>query len=442
MTINQKRASVERKLAGTMMLRSRNGNTAAPAQDSNDISVPVKRQAVNTNDDVRDQPKRKRVALSDLSNAVSNNLLIDSSKKSADKEQQQKRRGAAKTLEVKVDETQSPSEEQSHMSNKKRFSKLREPLSDVNVSDESVVLIEDNVAEEMEVECPEYDFDAECAGDPYAVSMYAFDIFKYYVSREPKFRVGDYLKVQPQLTKEMRAVLADWMVEVQECFELNHETLYMAMKLTDLYLDRVPNVGRDDLQLIASTALFVAAKFDERSPPLIDDFMFICEDSFTREALIRMEHKMLKVIRFDLGCPLSYRFLRRYARVCKTDMGTLTLARYILETSLMFYEFVPVSDSLMGAACFLMAIRMKKLGDWNPVLVKYTGYRLGEVEPLMWRLNHMMVMRPKVYDRLVTAYNKYRHEVFFRSAAVPLLDDVFPTSEPVGPPPHLGFSSF
>ncbi|VDM38057.1 unnamed protein product [Toxocara canis] len=465
-----------------MMLRSRNGNTAAPAQDSNDISVPVKRQAVNTNDDVRDQPKRKRVALSDLSNAsslsplqyvrvsagffveesmvaVSNNLLIDSSKKSADKEQQQKRRGAAKTLEVKVDETQSPSEEQSHMSNKKRFSKLREPLSDVNVSDESVVLIEDNVAEEMEVECPEYDFDAECAGDPYAVSMYAFDIFKYYVSREvkfitdlylsaylrhfrPKFRVGDYLKVQPQLTKEMRAVLADWMVEVQECFELNHETLYMAMKLTDLYLDRVPNVGRDDLQLIASTALFVAAKFDERSPPLIDDFMFICEDSFTREALIRMEHKMLKVIRFDLGCPLSYRFLRRYARVCKTDMGTLTLARYILETSLMFYEFVPVSDSLMGAACFLMAIRMKKLGDWNPVLVKYTGYRLGEVEPLMWRLNHMMVMRPKVYDRLVTAYNKYRHEVFFRSAAVPLLDDVFPTSEPVGPPPHLGFSSF
>uniref|UniRef100_A0A914RWA1 G2/mitotic-specific cyclin-B3 n=1 Tax=Parascaris equorum TaxID=6256 RepID=A0A914RWA1_PAREQ len=136
-----------------------------------------------------------------------------------------------------------------------------------------------------------------------------------------KFRVGDYLKKQPQITKEMRAVLADWMVEVQENFELNHETLYLAVKLTDLYLDK------------------------ERSPPLIDDFMYICEDSFTREALIGMEQKILKA-------------------VCKMDMGTLTLARYILETSLMFYEFVPVSESLMAAACFLMALRMKGLGDW------------------------------------------------------------------------------
>lgn len=53
-----------------------------------------------------------------------------------------------------------------------------------------------------------------------------------------------------------------------------------------------------------------------------------------------------------------------HIKVCKMDMGTLTLARYILETSLMFYEFVPVSESLMAAACFLMALRMKSLGDW------------------------------------------------------------------------------
>lgn len=79
-----------------------------------------------------------------------------------------------------------------------------------------------------------------------------------------KFRVGDYLKKQPQITKEMRAVLADWMVEVQENFELNHETLYLAVKLTDLYLDKVLNIGRDDLQLIASTAIFIASKFDVR----------------------------------------------------------------------------------------------------------------------------------------------------------------------------------
>ncbi len=45
-------------------------------------------------------------------------------------------------------------------------------------------------------------------------------------------------------------------------------------------------------------------------------------------------------------------------------MSTLTLARYILETSLLFYDYVTVSDSLLAAACYLLAIRMKMLSDW------------------------------------------------------------------------------
>uniref|UniRef100_F1KUH3 G2/mitotic-specific cyclin-B3 n=1 Tax=Ascaris suum TaxID=6253 RepID=F1KUH3_ASCSU len=429
-----------------MMLRSRQGSIAVPQNDTKtragETAMPVKRHAVNVETDAKDQPKRRRAGLSDLSNAISSNLLIDSGKKICDKDQQPKRRGAMKVLEAKEKEMLPPNAEQHEMPNKRRLSKLRDPPSETTVDDDSVMVLDDAAAAavvEAEDPCPEYDFDAETASDPFAISMYAFDIFKYYVSREGKFRVGDYLKKQPQITKEMRAVLADWMVEVQENFELNHETLYLAVKLTDLYLDKVLNIGRDDLQLIASTAIFIASKFDERSPPLIDDFMYICEDSFTREALIGMEQKMLKAVGFDLGSPLSYRFLRRYARVCKMDMGTLTLARYILETSLMFYEFVPVSESLMAAACFLMALRMKSLGDWSTILTKYSGYKSDDVEPLMWRLNHMMVMRPKIYDRLATAYNKYSHEVFFHSAAVPLLDDIFPASEPVGPPPQLSF---
>ena len=37
----------------------------------------------------------------------------------------------------------------------------------------------------------------------------------------------------------MRSILVDWLVEVQESFELNHETLYTAVKLMDLYLSKV-----------------------------------------------------------------------------------------------------------------------------------------------------------------------------------------------------------
>lgn len=117
------------------------------------------------------------------------------------------------------------------------------------------------------------------------------------------------------LTKWMRQLLIDWMVEVQESFELNHETLYLGVKLVDMYLSRV-TVGKETLQLVGAAAMFVASKYDERIPPMVADFLYICDGAYSRKELLRMEINLLKVCDFDLGIPLSYRFLRRYARVC------------------------------------------------------------------------------------------------------------------------------
>ena len=69
---------------------------------------------------------------------------------------------------------------------------------------------------------------------------------------------------------------------------------------------------------------------DERLPPLVDDFLYVCDDAYTREKLLRMERKVLAVVGFDLGYPLSYRFLRRYGRVCKEN-NSLTLFKAIYD---------------------------------------------------------------------------------------------------------------
>ncbi len=78
---------------------------------------------------------------------------------------------------------------------------------------------------------------------------------------QEKFRVSDYMKTQADLTPNMRAILVDWLVEVQENFELNHETLYLAVKTVDIYLG-LKAVSREKLQLIGASALFIACKFD------------------------------------------------------------------------------------------------------------------------------------------------------------------------------------
>lgn len=265
------------------------------------------------------------------------------------------------------------------------------------------------------------DYDKEMENDPFAVSLYAQDIFEYYKERERIFNIDKYIDRQPDVSKSMRAILVDWMVEVQESFELNHETLYLAVKIIDLYLAKTV-IKRDVLQLVGSTAMFIACKFDERTPPYVDDFLYICDDAYKRKELIAMEIKMLKTIGFDLGIPLSYRFLRRYARCSKVSMEDLTLTRYILEMSLMDYDLVDSSDSTLAAAALLLTRIIRGENTWTPTLEYYSGYKLEDLYHLVHHLHNMICQPAK--EHLKTIRNKYSHKVFFEVAKIQIPETI------------------
>lgn len=105
------------------------------------------------------------------------------------------------------------------------------------------------------------DFDLENWDDPGQVSEYVMDIFNYLKEREKVFAIQPYMERQPHLSTWMRTLLVDWMVEVQETFELNHETLYLAVKVVDLYLSK-QTICKENLQLVGAAAMFIACKYD------------------------------------------------------------------------------------------------------------------------------------------------------------------------------------
>ncbi|XP_052860114.1 G2/mitotic-specific cyclin-B3 [Anopheles cruzii] len=261
------------------------------------------------------------------------------------------------------------------------------------------------------------DFDLANWNDIYQVSHYAQDIFEYLRERERVYVVPDYIERQPFVTKWMRAVLVDWMVEIQESFELNHETLYLAVKIVDIYLSLVV-IQRELLQLVAAAALLIAAKYDERIPPTVDDFIYICDGAYDRPELIKMERTVFHAIGYDLGIPLSYRFLRRYARVNRIPMPILTLARYILETSLMEYATIQMLDSKLACAALFIALRMSNKPGWNETLEYYSGYKVADFKEVTITLNTCM-MHPK--STLNTVRQKYSHELFFGVAKRPVI---------------------
>jgi hypothetical protein len=93
-------------------------------------------------------------------------------------------------------------------------------------------------------------------------------------------------------------------------------------------------------------------------PPIIEDFIYVSDNAYDRNELIKMEIDILKTVKFDIGIPLSYTFLRRYSKCVKADMRFLTLARYILELSLQDYQFAPERDSLKACAALYLALKM------------------------------------------------------------------------------------
>ncbi|CAB4014343.1 G2 mitotic-specific cyclin-B3 [Paramuricea clavata] len=255
--------------------------------------------------------------------------------------------------------------------------------------------------------------------DEFAMAEYANEIFKNMKKREEMYVLTAYLSKRPKINANMRAILVDWLVEVQENFELYHETLYLAVKIVDHYLEKT-NIERDQLQLLGATAVFLACKMEERHPPYLDDFLFICDDAYKKTDLLRMETKVFAALDYCLAIPIPYRFLRRFAKAADATMETLTLARYILETSLLEYDFVPVRASKMAAACLSLAMEMKNLNKWTPTLVYYTGYTRQELSELVTKLNVLLSGQPK--KNLKTVHSKYSHSVFFQVAKTPVLD--------------------
>ncbi|XP_021105656.1 G2/mitotic-specific cyclin-B3 isoform X2 [Heterocephalus glaber] len=255
--------------------------------------------------------------------------------------------------------------------------------------------------------------------DPSFSSVYAKEIFSYLKDREEKFILKKYMKRQTEITSDMRAILVDWLVEVQMSFNMSHETLYLAVKLVDHYLMK-ELCRKDKLQLLGSTAFLIAAKFEELFPPCVDDFLYVCEDMYQRHEMIAMEMSILKTLKFDINIPVAYHYLRRYALCLNVSMKTLTLSRFICEMTLQKYDYVHERASKLAAASFLLALYMKKLKNYAPLLEFYSGYTTFELHPLVRQLNILLTYH--YCDRLKTVYTKYSHEKFFEVTKTPPLD--------------------
>jgi len=215
------------------------------------------------------------------------------------------------------------------------------------------------------------------------------EVFEYLREMEVKQRVkGDYLKQHPSgVSSEMRGKVVDWQSDVSLSLGLLPDTLFLAVNVLDRFLERDKKIRARDLQLAGATALLLSCKFEEIFSPEINELVFLSAEAFTKEAVLKMEYKMLGCLGWCLASPTPFSFLRRFSKAARSDSKSHSLSKYLLEISLPASESLLFLPSLLAASAVYLARRMlSRVPYWDETMVHYTRYD----EPEVRKASHLM----------------------------------------------------
>lgn len=266
------------------------------------------------------------------------------------------------------------------------FKEIKKTNNFINENDEHVghITLNDNkvyynnIAELV----PEFDtFDEQHKNNTQIVATVAKDIFVYLKQIEQEFLPKpEYMTSQNDINEKMRAILIDWLVDVNVKFKLVPECLFMTWNLIDRYLT-IKQVTRHKLQLVGVAALLIACKYEEIYPPPLKEFVAICDKAYTAKQILEEEAEILLALDFKLTHTSPLRFLDRYCLIGEIEEKAQMFAKYLIETTLLEYSMLKYKNSLLAAGAVFLVNKIFKKHGWTKVLEHHTGFSEAEVKP-------------------------------------------------------------
>ncbi|KAG5367998.1 G2/mitotic-specific cyclin-4 [Yarrowia sp. C11] len=252
--------------------------------------------------------------------------------------------------------------------------------------------------------------------DTYDISMvaeYAEEIFTYMKELEVRFQPNPgYMDSQTEIHWAMRSILVDWLVQVHHRFSLLPETLFLTINYIDRFLS-IKTVSLSKLQLVGAVALFVAAKYEEINCPSVQEIAYMVDNGYHVDEILKAERYMIDLLDFNLGWPGPMSFLRRTSKADDYDLETRTLAKYLLEVTIMEKTFVGAPPSWLAAAAHFLSRRMLNRGHWTDGHTYYSGYTEKQLLPAVMRIIQCC-RDPLTHHKAI--FEKYKDRKFKRAS--------------------------
>ncbi|XP_029495069.1 G2/mitotic-specific cyclin-B2-like [Oncorhynchus nerka] len=255
---------------------------------------------------------------------------------------------------------------------------------------------------------------------PQLCSEYIKDIYGYLQCLETQQSVRPKYMDGYEINGRMRALLIDWLIQVHSRFQLLQETLYLTVAILDRFL-QVQTIGRKKLQLVGVTAMLLASKYEEMYSPEIGDFVYITDNAFTKAHIREMEQMILQSLNFELGRPLPLHFLRRASKAGNADVEKHTLAKYLMELTLLDYDMVHYHPSEIAAAALCLSQLLLDELNWTLTQEHYSTYNENHLKPIMQHIAKNVVSVTEGRTKLQAVKNKYASSRLMRISLIPQL---------------------
>ncbi|CAF1249681.1 unnamed protein product [Didymodactylos carnosus] len=233
--------------------------------------------------------------------------------------------------------------------------------------------------------------------DLYELPDYRMKIFEHLKLVEHLYESKpNFMAQQIDINAQMRTILVDWLIEVADEYKLFDETLFLCVQYVDRFLSTV-NVTRSKLQLLGTTCMYLAAKYEEMCPPALEEFSFITDNTYDTKHILRMEQIVMKMLNFSLSGPTSYIFLQHYLSLMKSDIVLddnvekwkcfQLLSSYLITLTLLQDQpYCNYRSSIIAASCLCLALKLyykydsKQLLDiWRLKYEQLTSYKYADL---------------------------------------------------------------
>ena len=194
-----------------------------------------------------------------------------------------------------------------------------------------------------------------------------------------------------EITPEMRTVIVDWIIEVHQIFNFKEKSLYISVQLLDQYLSK-NKVTTEDLQLLAITCINIATKHEEVEFPILDNYITISYEKYTKQDVIQMETKVLSCIEFEIFKPNILEFFEIFSYLCSMSQIEIFQGNYLLNIILMDVNMLEFNYSLL-AFCVCKIVTKKNVDEVIINFLEETKKKLVNEEDIKMYYKNIEILK-------------------------------------------------